>query len=183
VNGRGNFTGSSTAKKPCNVVQLISTVGKGEDNTNRITKIVLVVRFSEWVAVSGQQVVNFDRPKRYCLVDGDVNAAAEIHRESFGRGRLGKRAASSDRLAEGFEGVTVNIGVRSAEQKMSERLDLVGPDLHLRAKKVGEHVALHVAVQAARESRIRRDVETGCVARVTLQVHLETEIFIPVISQ
>src|ERR1700752_1572940 len=65
---------------------------------------------------------------------------------------------------------------------MPERLHFVSTDLELRSKQVGEHIALNVAVQSARESRICRNLEASCTARVAVQLHLQTEVLVPVVN-
>src|ERR1700758_4243892 len=66
---------------------------------------------------------------------------------------------------------------------MRERLDHVSTYLELRPKQVGEHIALNVAVQSVRESRICRNIEASYTACVAIQVHLQAEVLVPVVNQ
>ncbi len=66
---------------------------------------------------------------------------------------------------------------------MPERLDSVSKNLQLWVEKISEHIALNVAAQAARKSRIRGNVETRFVASVSLKVHLEAQILVPAVNQ
>ena len=146
-------------------------------------KIILVACFCECITESSQHVINLYRPKGDYSVDWYIDTTAEVHCKSLGGGCLRHGATPDDRLAEGLKCVAINVRVRPTKQEMSEWLKTVRTDLELRSKQIGEQISLDVTTNARGKSRICRNIKAGFVARVTLQVHLYTKVFVPVVNQ
>lgn len=152
--------------------------------TRRIAKVVLdsVV---EWVTEVGEQVVDFSWPERHVLSDGDICAAAKCECKCVSAGCFRERAASRYRLANGLEGVGVNIGVCSPEKEMNEGLNLRDTNLDLRSEQVCKQVSLNVARSSSREGRTdpSRYQKLGVIAAIALKIGFDAEVFVHAIHK
>lgn len=110
---------------------------EGEVQTGEVLEVVLAGRRVCNVvgAEVGVHVVHLDGPQLDVRRKSVVEASAVLHREP-----VVASAARATSLVH-FADVTVEISVRSAKQRLSERLELARVLLDLGAKHVGEKVA------------------------------------------
>jgi len=148
----------------------VAATSKAEVNAGGITKIVLVA-VGECIVEPSQQVVEFAWPDGNVLVKWDVDAATKRHGERIAGGSLREIAGAWNWVADLFERIAVHVGMRSPKQEVAERLEVMCPQLDLRAEQIGKQIALDSAGCAPREKVIRRNNEARGVASVALQVH------------
>src|SRR5215469_11545605 len=125
---------------PCSIATTnLLPSAEGEVHAGKILEVVLVAGVAGAVhAEAGVEVVHLNRPKLDVGGQSVVQSATELHRECV------VIAAGAGKSVNVVKGIGVRIAVRRTEQGLSERLELARVLLDLRAKHVGEHVALHV---------------------------------------
>src|ERR1700744_5506137 len=115
----------------------VARVAKGENKSRRIAEVVLV-GVGELVGISSQQVVNLCWPERNDFADRNVDTSAKRHGERIVCRRSLERASAGDGLANLFEGIRINIGVRRTEQNVSEWVESMCAYFDLRTKQIRE---------------------------------------------
>ena len=115
-----------------------------QDNSSRIAEIVLIVRACKRVTESGQEIINLSRTKCKVLAKWDVYSAAKVQGKRLGRRSFGKDASADDKGANRLKCIAVYVGVRSANQEMTVRLEVMGAHFDLRAEKVSEQIPFDI---------------------------------------
>src|SRR5271165_2302252 len=95
-------------------------VAEGEVNASHVLEVVLAGRVTDSVIRTkvGVRIVHFDRPDLNRLVDGPIQAAAELHGEPV------VTAVTVHRLALVLQNGAVSVGVRTAEQGFPKGLQV-----------------------------------------------------------
>ena len=78
------------------------------------------------------------------LAEWDVYSAAKVQGKRLGRGSFGKGTSADDKGANRPKCIAIYVGVRSAHQQMTVRLEVMGAHFDLRAEKVSEQIPFDI---------------------------------------
>src|SRR5215469_10437941 len=143
-----------------------------KDHTGLVPEVTLViVAVRESIPETGQQVVELHWPYGEMGGDSDVHAPTDDEIKCIVAGGGG-----SDTADAVVEDIAIKVGVRSAEQRLYERLKTMNTDLDGGADVVREKVALRAgsAARRADEATGRKHKVAGG-ASVTLEFPFDSE--------
>jgi hypothetical protein len=141
---------------------------------------LIVVATGERIAKASEQVIKLSRSDRDLWGNRNVDTTTNHEVPSIiGWGFVGHETPGTQAT---LVDVSVEIGVRSAEQHFTKRLEVLRAVFENRSNVVGKQIALCSKLAALRAIlRIRRDNVLG-VAAISLKISLDSDVFAEIVS-